>query len=165
MSNTSSRGSQDSKADVTTSTRGNGASLRRATVANWLPSQTDKAVRPLRKGLRSLASAASDLQYNSLGAEAGESKQVIENLFWISRAGLVVKFSVPIESSFQLFSICTCHEIVPPRPVPDAYRRIKERSAQISPPRARESAIQLVSGCSYSRFLGPEAQIRLEKLK
>jgi len=127
--------------------------------------QTDKAVRPLRKGLRSLASAASDLQYNSLGAEAGESKQVVENLFWITRAGLVVKFSVPIESSFQLFSVCTCHEIVPPKPVPDAYRRTKERSAQIFTAARRESAIQLVSGCSYSRFLAPGVQIRLEKLK
>src|SRR5215469_1097745 len=132
MSNTYPPDSQDSKADVTTSTprerrefaAGNGSQL----VAEL---QTDKAVRPLRKGLRSLASAASDLQYNSLGAEAGESKQVVENLFWITRAGLVVKFSVPIESSFQLISVCTCHEIVPPKPVPDAYRRTKERSAQI----------------------------------
>ena len=165
MSNTCPPDSQDSKADVTTSTRGNGASLRRATVANWLPSSRQTR----RYALCARACEAWPVPHptsNTIASgprrrkQAGRRKFVLDN-----QGGLVVKFSVPIESSFQLFSVCTCHEIVPPKPVPDAYRRIKERSPQISPRRARESAIQLVSGCSYSRFLGPEAQIRLEKLK
>ena len=88
MSNTCPPDSQDSKADGDhfdprerrEFAAGNGSQL----VAEL---QTDKAVRPLRKRLRSLASAASDLQYNSLGAEAGESKQVVENLFWINQGG------------------------------------------------------------------------------